>query len=180
MNQPSSSSSSSSSSNNEPSILLPVLAIVFFVLFWPIGVILSIVSIVKFGSAKGTTAKTLAIVAIVINVALAVPVCGILAAIAIPNFVKFQCRSKQSEAKGNLKALYVAQESHRAETDTYSTDLATIQFTPRGQTLRYTYSVVEASKATFRAEAVGTGDMQGDRWVITEKGAAEALEDRCN
>ena len=29
----------------------------------------------------------------------------LLAAIAFPNFVKFQCRSKQSESKGNLKAV---------------------------------------------------------------------------
>ncbi len=31
---------------------------------------------------------------------------GLLASIAIPNFIKFQARSKQSEAKANLKAIY--------------------------------------------------------------------------
>jgi type IV pilus assembly protein PilA len=54
-----------------------------------------------------------------IELMIVVAIIGILAAIAIPNFVKFQCRSKQSEAKGNMKALYVAQESYRAEFDTY-------------------------------------------------------------
>ena len=34
---------------------------------------------------------------------IAVAIIGILAAIAIPNFMKFQAKSKQSEAKGNLK-----------------------------------------------------------------------------
>ena len=44
---------------------------------------------------------------------------AILAAIAIPNFVKFQCRSKQSEAKTNLKALYVAYQGYHSEYDLY-------------------------------------------------------------
>ena len=54
-----------------------------------------------------------------IELMIVVAIIGILAAIAIPNFVKFQCRSKQSEAKGNLKAIYVAEESYRAERDHY-------------------------------------------------------------
>ena len=55
-----------------------------------------------------------------IELMIVVAIIGILAAIAVPNFIKFQCRSKQSEAKGNLKALYVSQESTRAENDAYS------------------------------------------------------------
>ena len=54
-----------------------------------------------------------------IELMIVVAIIGILAAIAIPNFVKFQCRSKQSEAKTNLKALYVAEEAYRGEYDLY-------------------------------------------------------------
>lgn len=167
------------SSSTEPSILLPVMALVFFVLFWPIGVILSIVAIVKYQGAKGTTARTLAIVALVMNVLLPIPMCGVLAAIAVPNFVKFQCRSKQSEAKGNLKALFVAEEVHRAEVDAYDDDVATIGFTPRGEQLRYTYTIVEATKDTFRAEARGTGEMSGDLWVIDQDNAVVNVKNVC-
>ena len=58
-----------------------------------------------------------------------VAIIGILAMIAIPNFIKFQCRAKQSEAKGNLKALFQAQKSYFAEYDEYSA-LNTIGFDP--------------------------------------------------
>ena len=51
-----------------------------------------------------------------IELMIVVAIIGILAAIAIPNFIKFQCRSKQSEAKSQLKSMYVAQESYFAGT----------------------------------------------------------------
>ena len=42
-----------------------------------------------------------------IELMIVVAIIGILAAIAIPNFIKFQARSKQSEAKANLNGLRV-------------------------------------------------------------------------
>ncbi len=45
---------------------------------------------------------------------------GILAAIAIPNFLKFQTKAKQSEAKSNLGAIYTAQVVYYAEYNTYA------------------------------------------------------------
>ncbi len=62
---------------------------------------------------------------------------GILAAIAIPNFIKFQSRSKMAECKTNLKTLYTAQRSHFAEKDDYSDTAEEAGFMPMGST-RYT------------------------------------------
>ncbi len=45
---------------------------------------------------------------------------GILAAIAIPDFVKFQARAKCSESKTNLGALYTLQTKYYGEYDTYA------------------------------------------------------------
>jgi type IV pilus assembly protein PilA len=109
-----------------------------------------------------------------IELMIVVAIIGILAAIAIPNFVKFQCRSKQSEAKGNLKALYVAQESYRAEFDTYLASCGggcngsnSIGFTPKGTKIRYTYD--STGGATFTASATGTTDaVTGDIWTIND------------
>ncbi len=44
-----------------------------------------------------------------IELMIVVAIIGILAAIAIPNFLKFQAKSKQSEAKSNLGAIFTGQ-----------------------------------------------------------------------
>jgi type IV pilus assembly protein PilA len=54
-----------------------------------------------------------------IELMIVVAIIGILAAIAIPNFVRFQLRSKSSEGKTNLAAIRTAQESYFAEFGTY-------------------------------------------------------------
>ncbi len=54
-----------------------------------------------------------------IELMIVIAIIGILAAVAIPNFVRFQLRSKSSEAKTNLAGIRTAQESYFAETGTY-------------------------------------------------------------
>src|SRR5207302_6125224 len=63
---------------------------------------------------------------------------GILAAIAIPNFIKFQARSKQSEAKANLKAIFTAQKAFFQEKDRFSTLTGEVGFEPERNN-RYAY-----------------------------------------
>jgi type IV pilus assembly protein PilA len=73
-----------------------------------------------------------------IELMIVVAIIGILAAIAIPNFIKFQARSKQSEAKSNLKAIYTAEKAYLQEKDVYSTDVSKVGFSPeRGNRYRY-------------------------------------------
>lgn len=55
-----------------------------------------------------------------IELMIVVAIIGILAAIAIPNFTRFQNKAKQSEAKSNLKAFFTAAKSNYAELSTYA------------------------------------------------------------
>jgi len=115
-----------------------------------------------------------------IELMIVVAIIGILAAIAIPNFVKFQCRSKQSEAKGNMKAIYVGEESYRAENDTYisfpNTSLASqtnaIGFQPKGNKIRYVYKTNAANQTAFGADATVNptfvGELSNDVWSVSE------------
>jgi len=55
-----------------------------------------------------------------IELMIVVAIIGILAAIAIPNFNRFQAKSKQSEAKTNLKGIFTAAKARLAEKDDYA------------------------------------------------------------
>jgi len=54
-----------------------------------------------------------------IELMIVVAIIGILAAIAIPNFIKFQLRAKAGEAKVNLAGIRTAEESYFADAGTY-------------------------------------------------------------
>jgi type IV pilus assembly protein PilA len=73
-----------------------------------------------------------------IELMIVVAIIGILAAIAIPNFIKFQARSKQSEAKSNLKAMFTAEKAFFSEKDRFSTYVGEVGFAPERNN-RYNY-----------------------------------------
>lgn len=54
-----------------------------------------------------------------IELMIVVAIIGILAAIAIPNFLRFQLKAKSSEGKTNLAAIRTAEESYYSEFGTY-------------------------------------------------------------
>src|SRR5437870_2281316 len=73
-----------------------------------------------------------------IELMIVVTIIGILAAIAIPNFIKFQARSKQSEAKANLKAMFTTEKAFFQEKDRYSTLVNEVGYAPERNN-RYAY-----------------------------------------
>src|SRR5712671_5345970 len=96
-----------------------------------------------------------------IELMIVVAIIGILAAIAIPNFVKFQARSKQSEAKANMKAMFTAQKAFSAEKDRFSSLTGEIGFSPERNN-RYSYFTGAAGSLEVRTTtlAVPAADNQ--------------------
>lgn len=73
-----------------------------------------------------------------VELMIVVAIIGILAAIAIPNFMKYQARAKQSEAKQALRGYFTAQRHYFSEADRFTDDLGAVGFAPeRGN--RYGY-----------------------------------------
>jgi type IV pilus assembly protein PilA len=73
-----------------------------------------------------------------IELMIVVAIIGILAAIAIPNFLRFQLKAKTSEAKVNLAAIRTAEESYLAEFGSYVVCSATPGSTPGAQKATFT------------------------------------------
>jgi type IV pilus assembly protein PilA len=91
-----------------------------------------------------------------IELMIVVAIIGILAAIAIPNFIRFQARSKQSEPKANLKSLFTAQRSYFQEKDKYLTNIVELGFQPeRGNRYAY-YNITTCAAPQVRATAVAS------------------------
>lgn len=102
-----------------PTSGLAIAALVCTFLCWPIGLVLGIIALVKINNSNGAMGgRTLAIVSVALS-ALAIPAMGVMAAIAVPNFVRYQNRSKASEAKMNLAMLRVGQEAKFADIGRY-------------------------------------------------------------
>jgi prepilin-type N-terminal cleavage/methylation domain-containing protein len=124
-----------------------------------------------------------------IELMIVVAIIGVLAAIAVPNFLKFQCKAKTAEARTSLKALYVAEESFFAEADSYTVVAKTgkltaagapsfvnnaIGFQPKGATIRYSYEAGSnntlgptsdfSSTASALTAVLGTGAARDDIW----------------
>jgi type IV pilus assembly protein PilA len=73
-----------------------------------------------------------------IELMIVVAIIGLLAALAIPNFIKFQARSKQSEAKTNLRAIFTTQKSYYGNKQQYLESFDMIGFAPEYNN-RYAY-----------------------------------------
>ena len=122
---------------------------------------------------KGFTLIELMIVVVII---------GILAALAVPRFMRATTKSKQSEAKTVLKQIYVLERAYFQENDTYVAAANTAALAaalsgfevPSGSP-RYTYSVAAGAggiTTSFTATATGNidDDATNDVWTIDQNG----------
>lgn len=101
-----------------------------------------------------------------VELMIVVAIIGILAAIGIPQYAKFQARARQSEAKGALSSLYTAEQSFQGEWATYTPDLMDIGFGVSGSQLRYTTGFANATfTGTFPAATTGTPQIDANQFT---------------
>ena len=67
-----------------------------------------------------------------IELMIVVAIIGILSTVAIPNYQRFQSRSRQAEIKGELGGIYVGENAFFAEWSQYYGDFRDIGFSPSG------------------------------------------------
>ncbi len=82
-----------------------------------------------------------------IELMIVVAIIGILAAIAIPNFLKFQLKAKTSEGKTNLAAIRTAEESVYAEFGAYVS--ASVSPSTSGQSVKQTFANKDGANQGF-------------------------------
>jgi type IV pilus assembly protein PilA len=121
-----------------------------------------------------------------IELMIVVAIIGILAAIAIPNFLRYQQKSRQAEAKANLGGVFTSEVSYFGEHNIYATmatvgpgvvdpaTITTLSWAPVG-TCRYAYGVTITGSTAFLAVASGmissaTGAV-ADKWQIDQNRA---------
>jgi type IV pilus assembly protein PilA len=78
-----------------------------------------------------------------IELMIVVAIIGILASIAIPNFQKFQAKSRQSEAKADLTAIFTSESAFSAEYQSYTADFVAMGYAPNG-VFRYNHGFTAA------------------------------------
>jgi len=102
-----------------------------------------------------------------------VAIIGILAAIAVPNFQRFTAKSKQSEAKSNLSAIYSAERAFQAEWGQFVTRFSMIGYGPQGM-LRYQHGFLTdfgTPPSNYTGPTGAAGDSSTTAWCTQGAGA---------
>ncbi len=87
-----------------------------------------------------------------IELMVVVAIIGILAAIAVPNYTKFQVKARESEAKTTLGAIYMSEKAYIQEAIGATTNLVRSGYTPDGSPL------FNCGFTTGQAEVIGVND----------------------
>ncbi|MGV3624124.1 MAG: type IV pilin protein [Archangium sp.] len=114
----------------------------------------------------GKTPTAVILLVVLVGGLFACAIFGILAAIAIPSFVRYQSKAKQSEGRVAIKGVDIAERAYFAEHDAYSSDVTELGLQAG---TRYTCSVTGVTGDCPECEytAVCTGNIDNDETLDT-------------
>jgi len=109
-----------------------------------------------------------------IELMIVVAIIGILAAIAIPNFLRYQAKSKQAEAKVLLDGVFTSEISYFSENNVFAVSTNNMGWTPAGVVKYYTSRSIHAHGGNtpgFTAHARGNIDSDPtiDHWTMNDQ-----------
>lgn len=113
-----------------------------------------------------------------------IPILGIVTAIFIPNYVRYQAKAQQSEAKIALMTVYASEKAYMVEYGAFNPDLAAVGIDPKsfgryqigfaqsGPEFAKNCADCVASGTSFKAVAFGNIGSEGrlDVWTIDQDG----------
>ncbi len=112
-----------------------------------------------------------------VELMIVVAIIGLLAAVGVPQYQKFQARARQGEAKASLSALYAAEQSFYGEWNQYSPDLRAIGFGVTGTGLRYVTGFSAGTCTNYSslsgAPAIVATNIWSDSAGVCQNGAAQ-------
>jgi prepilin-type N-terminal cleavage/methylation domain-containing protein len=107
-----------------------------------------------------------------------VAIIGLLSAVAIPNFKKYQAKSKMSEAKLQLSALYTAQAAFFSDFNIYAACLRYMGFDPHPETANRYYAIGFPDDIDTRAPEAHLAAINAG--LQTTDGTIGATVDQCS
>ncbi len=97
-----------------------------------------------------------------------VAIIGLLSAVAIPNFRKYQAKAKMSEARLQLSSVYTAETAFFSDYNIYHNCLAYMGFNPQREVLNRYYSIGFKNTAAINADAYQVAATAGLSTIATD------------
>lgn len=105
-----------------------------------------------------------------------VAIIGILSAVAIPNYQKFQRKAKQSEATAHLQGIFLGEQAFMVEWYQYVSDIQAIGYSPEGS---MRYNAGWGAPSAFPGEYVAKGFAVPGMETTDELCASNQFNEKC-